>query len=103
ALPHPGEACPPAELAALLVQHYPVPAQRGTALGLQTSDPAPDHHALSRGVVRRELGELRVTDAGVHRAPHRPRGVEAADAALIDPDARARVPAGSCLGGRVWV
>ena len=50
-----------------------------------------------------ELGELRVADAGVHRAPHRPVGVEAADAALVDADARAARPGRPSLRGQVGV
>ena len=49
------------------------------------------------------VGELRVADARVHRAPHRPVGVEAADAALVEADARPRGPAGARLRGQVGV
>src|SRR5438477_46678 len=86
---HRGEPRPPAELGPALQEYDAVAAQPGAARRLETRDaPAYDDDAGGPSA-RRELGQPGLADRRVDGAPHRQPAVEAPDAALVEPDARA--------------
>jgi hypothetical protein len=80
-----------------------VTAERGGACRLQPGHSASDDDDSSRRRGRGELGERRVADARIHRAPHWSIGVQPADAALVESDAGPRGPTDAGLRGQLGV
>ena len=91
--PEPGQSSSTTEHRTPLEEHHLVATERGRPGSLQAGHPSPDHHDARRLLGRNDVGQPRMPNRRIDRAVHRHARVQAADAPIVEPDARPVPPA----------